>query len=340
MSTRRILILVGVLGLSAFVYVFWSDLAESVAIIRAVEWQYLLLFIPTLALVYFLYSLFYQSVLATIGAAKVSLTRLYKLSLASAFVNNILPSGGASGVSFLVAVLRRDNVNSGQVSFMQIARYMAVYASYSVLLLIAIFSLYLNGIGKLATIIAIAIAVNIFLVTVLGIYILYSKKAFNWFFHYLRKIADFIARRFRKGKNLIGIDRMQRLLDNFHSSAQQAVEQKIYLKQPFWYALVVNTLEVALLYIVFLALGAPISIGIVIIAFAVANGAGIVTIIPGDVGVYEIAMVATLSLVGVPLAVGISATLVYRVLHKGLILPFGFYFYSLYTKEIADATNT
>ncbi|MEX0934601.1 MAG: lysylphosphatidylglycerol synthase transmembrane domain-containing protein [Candidatus Saccharimonadales bacterium] len=334
MNIRRVFTLVGVVGIGLFVYAFWADLAESVRIIRGVQWQYLLLAIPILFLVYLIYAAFYKAILKTLNTPQVSLWRLYGLTLASAFVNTILPSGGASGVSFLATVLRRDGINGGQTSFMQIARYMAVYTSYTLLLVVAIISLYMGDIGRLATIIAIAIAVNIIIVTVLGIYILYNKRAFNWFFMQLRRLVDFIARRFRRGEDLIGVKRMAKILGNFHSSAARAVQQRTYLKQPLWYGLAVNVLEVWLLYIVFVALGNPVSIGIVIIAFAVANGAGIVTVIPGDVGVYEIAMVAALSIVGVPLAVGISATLVYRVLHRGLMLPFGFYFYNRYLKEV------
>ncbi|MEX0668379.1 MAG: flippase-like domain-containing protein [Candidatus Saccharimonadales bacterium] len=334
MNTRRVLVLVGVVGISLFVYLFWTDLVEATRIIRGVQWQYILVAVPIIFLVYLLYSAFYLSILKTLDASLVSIWRLYGLSLASAFVNAILPSAGASGVSFLAAALKRDGVSSGQTSFMQIARYMAIYTSYTLLLVVAIISLYMGDIGRLATIIAIAIAINIIIVTILGIYILYNKRAFNWFFRKLSKLIDSIARRLRKGKDLIGIDRMERLLNSFHDSASEAINQKIYLKQPFWLAFGVNLIEVSLLYLVFVALGSPVSFGVVIIAFAVANGAGIVTVIPGDVGIYEIAMVTILSISGVPLAVGISATLVYRVLHKGLVLPFGFYFYNRYLREI------
>jgi uncharacterized protein (TIRG00374 family) len=79
---------------------------------------------------------------------------------------------------------------------------------------------------------------------------------------------------------------------------------------------------------VFLALGSPVNPGAVIISYAVANATAVVSIVPGDIGVYELTMVTALSSTGVPVALGLSATLLYRVLNKALFLPIGFFYYS------------
>ena len=87
-------------------------------------------------------------------------------------------------------------------------------------------------------------------------------------------------------------------------------------------------MELTTLYVVFLALGFYVNPGAVIISYAVASAVGVISIVPGDVGVFELAMITALSATGIPIAVGLSATLLYRVLNKALFLPVGFYYYS------------
>ena len=67
--------------------------------------------------------------------------------------------------------------------------------------------------------------------------------------------------------------------------------------------------------------------GAVILAYSVANFAGLVSVLPGGVGVYEALMTAVLVAAGVPAALSIPVTVMYRVLSMGIQLPAGFYFY-------------
>lgn len=55
---------------------------------------------------------------------------------------------------------------------------------------------------------------------------------------------------------------------------------------------------------------------------------GGISLIPGDVGVYEVAMVAAFSSLGIPVAAALSATVLYRILKKLITLSVGFVFYT------------
>ena len=69
------------------------------------------------------------------------------------------------------------------------------------------------------------------------------------------------------------------------------------------------------------------NIGAIIIAYVVANFAGLISVLPGGVGVYEGLMTAVMASAGIPPSTSIPATIMYRVLTSAIQLPPGYYFY-------------
>jgi len=69
------------------------------------------------------------------------------------------------------------------------------------------------------------------------------------------------------------------------------------------------------------------NIGAVILAYAVANFAGLVSVLPGGIGIYEALMTAVLVASGVPAAVSLPVTVMYRVVNTAVQIPIGYYFY-------------
>ncbi len=92
-------------------------------------------------------------------------------------------------------------------------------------------------------------------------------------------------------------------------------------------ATLANIGQVATLYSVFLAFGQPVNPVAVIIAYAVANFAGLISVLPGGIGIYEALMVGVLATAGVSPAISIPAIVMYRILTMLLQLPIGYYFY-------------
>lgn len=334
MDARKKLLLIGLAGLGLFVYFFWSDLAKSVEIIKNTQWQYLLLILPLKAFSYFTVSMFFQRLFVSIGAPKLPVGRLYGMSLGVNFTNAVLPSAGASGISLMAATLRKDGISSGQSAFVQLARYAIIYLSFISLLLFALFSLYFAGdIARIAIRIVVFILGLTLLLAIGGGYMLYDRRGFDWLVKILQRFVDWLSRKLGRGEDLIGQERIERALREFHEGVHSMVRKRAYLKGPLAWGFINNVTEVATLYVVFVALGFITNPGIIIIAYAVANGVGVISVIPGDIGVFEAAMVAVLSFSGVPLAVSVSATVLYRVINKALLMPIGLYFYNRYTKE-------
>src|SRR5262249_39205165 len=100
------------------------------------------------------------------------------------------------------------------------------------------------------------------------------------------------------------------------------------LKAPFWWAMMINLTDLLTIYVVYIAFGSWINPGALIIAYAVANFAGLIAILPGGVGVYEGLMTAVLASAGVEKALALSATVVYRVLNMFYSLPIGYLLYN------------
>jgi uncharacterized protein (TIRG00374 family) len=93
------------------------------------------------------------------------------------------------------------------------------------------------------------------------------------------------------------------------------------------WALVANITEVLCIYVVYLAFGETVNLGAVILAYAVANFAGMVSVMPGGVGVYEALMTGVLVAAGVPARLSLSVTVMYRVLSTLIQVPPGWILY-------------
>src|SRR5206468_3136643 len=106
------------------------------------------------------------------------------------------------------------------------------------------------------------------------------------------------------------------------------------LKMPFVYMVIANITEVAALYVVYIAFGQFVNVGAVILAYAVANFAGLISVLPAGIGIYEGLMTAVLAATGIPASVSIPVTVMYRVLNMFIQLVPGYYFYqrSLHSK--------
>jgi uncharacterized protein (TIRG00374 family) len=148
-------------------------------------------------------------------------------------------------------------------------------------------------------------------------------QAINWLIHIVRP----------QHPETINIGRARQVFDDFHINYRAIKDNYRQLKQPFWYALLANVTEVMAVYVVYIAFGELVNIGAVIIAYAVANFAGLVSVLPGGIGIYEALMTAVLVSAGVPAGVSLPVTVMYRVVNTLIQLPPGYFFYQKALRE-------
>jgi uncharacterized protein (TIRG00374 family) len=117
------------------------------------------------------------------------------------------------------------------------------------------------------------------------------------------------------------------VLDDFHDNYEILKKDYKKLKAPFWYSLLANVTEVAAVYVVFVAFNQYVNVGAVILAYAIANFAGLVSVLPGGVGIYEALMTTVLATTGIPAGVSLPVIIMYRLLNTLIQIPPGYYFY-------------
>ena len=120
---------------------------------------------------------------------------------------------------------------------------------------------------------------------------------------------------------------MRKLFLEFHDNYNVLKNNYTKLKWPLVYAFFSSFTEIATIYTVYVAFGEPVNFGAVVIAYAVANFAGLISVLPGGIGVYEGLMTAVLATIGVPPSVSLPVTVMYRVLSMAVQLPPGYYLY-------------
>jgi putative heme transporter len=84
---------------------------------------------------------------------------------------------------------------------------------------------------------------------------------------------------------------------------------------------------VGAVYVVYVAFGHWVNPGAVIIAYAVASFAGLLSILPGGIGVYETLMISVLAAAGVPASLSIPVTIMYRIVNTLLQIIPGYIYY-------------
>jgi uncharacterized protein (TIRG00374 family) len=246
------------------------------------------------------------------------------------FINNVFPSGGVSGISYFGVRLRSKSVTAGKATLVQIMKLLMLYISFEILLVFGIFLLAAEGrINDLVLASAVTISTSLIIGTGLFVYILGSKQRVEQFFRLIKRLTNKVVRKVRRDPRhkTIEMDRVQFLLSELHDNFKTIKSRITELKWPLVHALFANLTEIMCIYVIYIAFGEWVNLGAIIIAYSVANFAGLISVLPGGVGIYEVLMTTVLVAAGVPVALSLPVTIMYRVLTAAIQLPPGYYYY-------------
>lgn len=326
---KLILNLVTLGALIILVFAIRDQLVDTINNLTRVNAWLLLLMVPIQAVNYHSQAKLYQNLFKIVGN-KLNYGFLYRTSLELNFVNHVFPSGGVTGISYFGIRLRdSQNISGGKATLIQIMKLGLTFLSFEVLIVFGLLSLAVMGRANNLTILVAAVLSTLLLVGTVGfIYIVGSKRRINNFFTNVTKSLNKIIGVFSPSTpEVISVQRTRKVFDDFHYTYQELKNNWQQLKAPFWYALLANVSEVLMLYVVFLAFGEPVNMGAVILAYGVANFAGLVSVLPGGVGIYEALMTAVLATAGIPASISLPVIVMYRVLSTLIQLPPGYYYY-------------
>ena len=327
---RAILTIVTFFVLAIVIYAARHQIGQTIENLGKVNTFALLLIIPLQVLNYHCYTQLYRGVFAVLDV-EIGYRAMYRISLEINFVNNVFPSGGISTFSYFGSRMRDYKVPATKSTLIQLMRFVLVFISFQVLLILGLLLLAINGkANDLMLLITGSIATLLFVMTVSATFVLKKEKRIHAVMVPLTKAFNSFVGMFRRGKpDLISIDRVKAIFSEVHDNYQVLAKNYKKLKRPLIYSLFANLTEVLTLYAVYIAFDQWVNPGAVIIGYAIANFAGVIAIhLPGGVGVYEGLMTGVMAAAGVPPGISLPATIMYRILAQTIQLPPGFYFYN------------
>ncbi len=325
------------LALGLLIFFARDQIAEAFRTILTLNMAWLLLIIPIQVGNYVSVGKFYQTYLRTMGE-NLKFSSLFKIGLEMNFVNNVFPSGGVSGFGYLSMRLKRLGVPGSKTTLLQTSRYILTFLTFIIYLIIALFLLSIFGsAGRFLIFVATLLSSGIITLTAVLLYIISDEKRITSFMSFLPKAINRVFRRFhRESKNLIDIQKVDTLFHDLHKDYVHVVAHWRDLRYPFLWTMMMTFTEISTIFVVYLAFGELVNPGAIIISYAVANIAGLVSILPGGIGIYEGLMTGVMTSAGVERGLALSATVVYRVLNMALFLPIG---YVLYHKALRSGSE-
>lgn len=331
---KIILNLITLVILGLIIYLNRAQLLDVLKNIREANALFLLLVIPLQIVNYHSYTRMYQETFDLLGS-RIGYWDTLKVAFELNFVNYILPSAGLSGFGYFSLRMRNLGVRASRSAIAQTVRWLITFGSFVPLLLLGLFLLALhNSASNLVILTAAGISFGIIILFLIVFFLLEKKdglkkftilllqklQSFINFFKSSSKQVDLLSK-----KRLASIDRSFQTAEEDYQVIRRNWKSFVYTGR---WGILANLTEVSTIAVCFAALGLNPVWGAIVISYGVANIAGFISILPGGIGVYETLMTAILVSAGVPPAVSLTATLMYRVLTAIFAIPIGYYFYS------------
>jgi len=325
---KLILNIATLVALGGLVFALRDQVVDVFRRLDEVKWWALALLVPIQIFNYHCQAMMYRRMFAIVGNT-IGYRKLIEVSLELNFVNNVFPSGGVSGISYFGLRLRDNQVTGAKATLVQIMKLGLLFLSFEVLVVVGLFILaWADKVNGLVLLLAGSLSTLMVVGTLAFAYIIGSRERITAFFTIVTKALNWLIRLVVPRKpEAINIASAQESFNDMHENYMLFRTKLNELRSPFWWALLANTAEVFSIYVVYIAFGEWVNLGAIILAYAIANFAGFVSVLPGGVGVYEILMTGVMTIAGVPAALTIPVVVMYRVLNTLIQLPPGFYFY-------------
>jgi hypothetical protein len=325
---KLILTILTFLALAILIYSLRRQIGSVIRDLGKVNTIALLLIIPFEIWNYDAYARLYVH-LFKIFDKRVRYRQMFKLTLELNFVNHILPSGGVSGISYFNLRMRSQGVSGAQSTLSQVMKLFLLFLSFQPLLVLGVFLLALRGhVNDLIILVASSLITLLVVGTLVAIYIVESRERINVTLTYLTRALNWLIHLVRRNHpETISIPQAQNAFMELHDNYNLLKENLSALKLPFVYMMVANITEIGAIYSVYIAFGHLVNVGAVILAYAVANFAGLISVLPAGIGIYEGLMTAVLVATGIPAELSIPVTIMYRVLNMFIQLTPGYFFY-------------
>lgn len=324
-----------VTALLVLIYAIRHQIVDTFDNLSRVNGWILFTMIPLQLLNYHAQTRVYQKLFALVGN-KLSYRFVLRVALELNFVNHVFPSGGVSGISYFGLRMKNDAITGGKATIVQLLKLILLFVSFEILL---IGGLIFMAIGGRASNIVVLAAGSLSTLLVVGTFafvlVIGSERRIHATFTAITIFLNRLIHFFRPTRpETIRMAHIERIAVELHNNYKLVEKKYRELKLPFFWSFIANATELLTLYVVYIAFGKWVNIGAIILAYAVANFAGLVSVLPGGVGIYEALMTGVLVAAGIPAALSLPVTVMYRVVSTLIQLPPG---YVLYHQSLQEA---
>ncbi len=340
---KLILNYASIAAIIVLIFALRHQLAQTLDELKRVNAILLLLLIPIQLWNYYAQARLFQTLLRVLGN-KLKLNYLLKVSLELNFVNNVFPSGGLSGASYFAARIRSDKITVGRATFTYVMKLFMIFFAFQILVVAGLAMLALNGSVNGFVIFTASFSSAVIVIgSLLFIYIIGSETRITHTFTFITKVLNRLIKIIRtQHPETINLEKARFVFNDFHENYNLLKSKFPELKKPLYYGFLNNFTELLSIYVVYLAFGHWVNPGAIILAYAIANFAGLIAVLPGGIGVYEAMMVAVMVAAGVPAELSLSATIMYRVVNTAIQMPPGYYFWHKrlrHEKKVVDGNS-
>jgi uncharacterized protein (TIRG00374 family) len=294
----------------------WQDMRQVLA---EADWRYILPVVLFTLLSYSFYSYAYAFIAQQLGI-RMGKRELGEVCFISTIVNHVLTTGGVVGYSLRYLLMKMYNVSLNDVLSSSFLHY--YLTSLDMLTLLPISFVFLLGHASVPRGVAMALglmtlvfAIVLFLIT--GLVIFPSRRHL------------FIGLFGRLGVKILHHDYTGWLdqLDETLTRGTEVIRQKpLKLVGIMALTLLDFSCSVIALEFVFDALGPPVNAGVLVSGYVIGIMAGLLSMVPGGLGIQEGSMAGIYALMGINLEQAVLAAILYRILYYllpyFLILPF------------------
>ena len=305
--------------------------------LKSINIWILLLIIPEQILMYYAAGQIYFAFLTQRKGFKITQAKLTRISLEINFVNHALPSGGTSGLAYLIWRLKDFNISAGQISFIHILRYGICAIGNALQTIFAIIFVLVTGCvlagGMWAVWLSAFIAFGIIGLIILAWLIVRKQKNIDWLADVSSRFINKIVRKVTRGKKrkFLKEDSVTKFFNDLREDYLNLKKNRRVLGKPMVWGLIYSFLELATYWVVGCSLGHPEILPQIMIAEGVGSVVGTVMVTPGGMGGYEGAFIAVLVATGVDLQTATITVIVTRVfvLVGTIVSGYGFYQHAL-----------
>ncbi len=229
------------------------------------------------------------------SGARQSLRSLVPLGLAKLFIDQVVPTGGIGGSVLVVRALQRRGVSLGASTAAVVVSTLAFYLAYAAAVAGSLGILWLRK-GHIHPAILI-------LVTIFAIYATTIPIAILWLVY---------GRTHQLPRWLQRVPGLDAARQDLAEAPDSALRRPLLFLEAGALQLAIIVLDAATLLVLIESLGRTADFSTLFVSFVLASMAGTISLLPGGVGSFEAASVASLRSFGLPLEVCITGTFLLR----------------------------